>query len=157
MTIAPEMSGRSYFVPDVVIPHLRVTSKTEALQVLAQYGADITGVSQSAIVDALLKRERLGTTGIGDGIAIPHCRLPTIERPFGLFARLETAIDFEADDERNVDLIFVLLAPKGADANHLTALARVSRLLRDRSIRDTLRRGRSESDLLALLSGKIDR
>jgi PTS system nitrogen regulatory IIA component len=139
--------------PDSVFAHLHATSKKEALQVLAQRAADLTGLHQHAIFDALLQRERLGTTGIGDGIAIPHGRLPNLARLFGLFARLDTPIDFDAVDGRPVDLVFLLLAPESAGGDHLSALARISRLLRDRRVCDRLRRSRSGGEVLALLGG----
>ena len=98
-----------------------------------------------------VERERLGTTGVGDGVAIPHGKLANLPRLFGLFARLERPIDFEAIDEQPVDLIFLLLAPGGAGADHLKALARVSRLLRDRSMREKLRGSETPEALYALL------
>ena len=94
-----------------------------------------------------MDRERLGTTGVGSGIAIPHGKLPELDRLYGIFARLEKPVDFQSIDDRPVDLIFVLLAPEEAGADHLKALARVSRLLRDHDVCDKLR-GTSETDAL---------
>lgn len=130
-----------------VVAKLPATSKKQALQELAKRAAQITGLHERSIFDVLLERERLGTTGIGNGIAIPHGKLPELNRLYGLFARLEKPIDFEAIDDQPVDLIFLLLAPEGAGADHLKALARVSRLLRDRTICDKLR-GSDEADAL---------
>jgi PTS system nitrogen regulatory IIA component len=130
-----------------VIARLPATSKKQALQELAKRAAQITGLHERTIFDVLLERERLGTTGVGNGIAIPHGKLPELNRLYGLFARLEKPIDFEAVDDRPVDLIFLLLAPEGAGADHLKALARVSRLLRDRTICEKLR-GSDESEAL---------
>jgi PTS system nitrogen regulatory IIA component len=107
------------------------------------------------VFEVLLERERLGTTGVGGGIAIPHGRLPGLTHMFGLFARLERPVDFEAIDERPVDLIFLLLAPSAAGADHLKALARVSRLLRDRSLVEKLRATESADALYALLVDSI--
>jgi PTS system nitrogen regulatory IIA component len=99
-----------------------------------------------------MERERLGTTGVGHGIGIPHGKLPELDRLYGLFARLETPIDFDAIDEHPVDLIFVLLAPETAGADHLKALARVSRLFRDRAVCEKLRGTDSAEAIYALLT-----
>ncbi|HSR71311.1 MAG TPA: PTS IIA-like nitrogen regulatory protein PtsN [Kiloniellales bacterium] len=135
-----------------VIPNLRVTSKKQALQELAKRAAALTGQPERAIFEVLIERERLGTTGVGQGIAIPHGKLPDLDRLYALFARLETPIDFDAIDEQPVDLICVLLAPEAAGADHLKALARVSRLLRDRSVCDKLRGTESAEAIHALLT-----
>jgi PTS system nitrogen regulatory IIA component len=138
--------------PDGIVPNLRATSKKQALQELAKHAAEVTGLHERVIFDVLLERERLGTTGVGNGIAIPHGKLTGIDRLHGVFARLETGIDFEAIDERPVDLIFMLLAPENAGADHLKALARVSRLLRDTVICEKLRGSDKAEALYALLT-----
>lgn len=138
--------------PMSVIPNLRATSKKQALQELAKRAAELTGLHERAIFDVLLERERLGTTGVGNGIAIPHGKLPTLDRLYGLFARLEKPINYESIDEQPVDLIFLLLAPESAGADHLKALARVSRLLRDRGICEKLRGTESGDALYSLLT-----
>ena len=135
-----------------VVANLRVTSKKQALQELAKRAADITGQPERAIFEVLIERERLGTTGVGNGIAIPHGKLADLDRLYGLFARIETPIDFDAIDEQPVDLICVLLAPETAGADHLKALARVSRLLRDRVVCDKLRGTDSAEAIRALLT-----
>ncbi len=135
-----------------IVANLRATSKKQALQDLARRAADITGEPERAIFEVLIERERLGTTGVGNGIAIPHGKLPGLDRLYGLFARLETPIDFDAIDEQPVDLICLLLAPESAGADHLKALARVSRLLRDRSICEKLRGSDSAEAIYALLT-----
>ena len=137
---------------ECVVPGLHVTSKKQALQELAKRAAEITGQPERAIFEVLIERERLGTTGVGNGIAIPHGKLADLNRLYGLFARLETPIDFDAIDEQPVDLICVLLAPETAGADHLKALARVSRLLRDRAICDKLRGTDSAEAIRALLT-----
>jgi PTS system nitrogen regulatory IIA component len=137
--------------PAAVVASLKATSKKQALQELARRAAELTGEQERAIFDVLLERERLGTTGVGDGVAIPHGKLPNLRRLVGVFARLERPIDFEAIDEQPVDLIFLLLAPGTAGADHLTALARVSRLLRDRQMREKLRGSETREALYALL------
>ena len=119
--------------PEAVIAGLKATSKKQALQELAKHAAELTGVGDRRIFDVLLERERLGSTGVGQGIAIPHARLGELDRLFGLFARLDTPIPFDAVDDQPVDLIFLLLAPESAGADHLKALARISRLLRDKA------------------------
>jgi PTS system nitrogen regulatory IIA component len=138
--------------PDCVISNLRVSSKKQALQELAKRAADISGMHERAIFDVLVERERLGTTGVGNGIAIPHGKLPNLERLYGLFARLEKPIDFDSIDEQPVDLIFLLLAPESAGADHLKALARVSRLLRDKNGVKKLRGTDSAEALYAVLT-----
>lgn len=137
--------------PECVIANLKATSKKQALQELARRAADLTGQTEKAIFKRLTDREKLGTTGVGNGIAIPHGKLPTLDRIYGIFARLDHPIDFEAIDDRPVDLIFLLLAPEGAGADHLKALARVSRLLRDKSACEKLRGTDDAEALYALL------
>jgi PTS system nitrogen regulatory IIA component len=138
--------------PEGVIPNLHATSKKQALQELAKHAASLTGLHERTIFDVLLERERLGTTGVGNGIAIPHGKLPGIDKLYGLFARLETPINFDAIDEQPVDLIFMLLAPENAGADHLKALARVSRLLRDKASCEKLRGSDRADALFALLT-----
>ncbi|MEE8123245.1 MAG: PTS IIA-like nitrogen regulatory protein PtsN [Alphaproteobacteria bacterium] len=138
--------------PQHVIPKLRVTSKKQALQELSRYAAEITNQHERTIFEVLLERERLGTTGVGAGVAIPHGKLPALDRLYGLFARLDAPIDFEAIDEQPVDLIFLLLAPEAAGADHLKALARVSRLLRDKETCDKLRGSDTAEALYVLLT-----
>jgi PTS system nitrogen regulatory IIA component len=137
--------------PDHVIARLRATSKKQALQDLAKRAAEITGQPERALFSTLMKRERLGTTGVGNGIAIPHGKLSTLDKLYGLFARLDQPIDFDAIDDRPVDLIFLLLAPESAGADHLKALARVSRLLRDKPTCEKLRGTDDAEALYALL------
>lgn len=136
--------------PQCIVPKLSATSKKQALQELAKRAAAVTGLKDRFIFDALLQRERLGTTGVGHGIAIPHGKIQGIDRLFGMFARLEKPVDFDAIDEQPVDLLFLLLAPESAGADHLKALARVSRLLRNRVICDKMR-GSSNADALYAL------
>ena len=138
--------------PEGVIANLKATSKKQALQVLAECAAKIVGLHERAIFGTLLERERLGTTGVGVGIAIPHGKMPQIDRLYGLFARLDHPIDFEAIDDQPVDLIFLLLAPESAGADHLKALSQVSRLLRDKSFCEKLRGCDSAEAIYALLT-----
>jgi PTS system nitrogen regulatory IIA component len=142
--------------PEGVIANLRVVAKKQALQELAKRAAELPElkgrIAERDIFEVLLERERLGTTGVGAGIAIPHGKLPRLERLVGLFAKLDRPIDFEAIDEQPVDLIFVLLAPEAAGADHLKALARVSRLLRDRATCEKLRGSDTADALYAVLT-----
>ena len=142
--------------PRGVISSLRVGNKKQALQELAKRAAVATGVPERRIFDVLSERERLGTTGIGMGIAIPHGKLPEINRLFGLFARLDRPIPFESIDDQPVDLVFLLLAPPDAGADHLKALARVSRLLRDRATCAKLRGTDNSDALYALLTDQAE-
>jgi PTS system nitrogen regulatory IIA component len=135
-----------------VIAHLKASSKKQALQELAQHAAEISGLDERVIFDALLERERLGTTGVGLGIAIPHAKLAQIDRLYALFARLDQPVDFDAVDEQPVDLMFLLLAPESAGADHLKALARVSRLLRNQTVCEKLRGADSAEAIYAVLS-----
>ena len=138
--------------PDSVLTSLRVTSKKQALQDIAKRAASIVGLPERRIFDVLVERERLGSTGVGNGIAIPHGKLVELRRLYGVFARLERPVDFAAIDDRPVDLIFALLAPESAGADHLKALARVSRLLRNTVICDKLRGTDNADALYALLT-----
>lgn len=142
--------------PATVIPNLRGTSKKQALQDLARHAAGVTGIRERAILDVLLERERLGTTGVGRGVAIPHGKLPDLSRVHGFIARLEKPIDFDSVDESPVDLIFLLLAPEAAGADHLKALAKVSRLLRDERLCNQLRGCETRDALYALVSNHLD-
>jgi nitrogen PTS system EIIA component len=114
-----------------IMPALKANSKKQLLQLLAEKAAAETSLPEREIFDTILQRERLGSTGVGNGIAIPHGKLAGIERITGVFARLETPVDFEALDDQPVDLVFLLLAPEGAGADHLKALSRIARVLRD--------------------------
>lgn len=135
--------------PEAVIPSLKVKSKKQALQELAQKAASLTGIDAREILETLLQRERLGSTGVGRGIAIPHGRVASLSRIISVFARLDQPIDFDALDSEPVDLIFLLLAPEEAGADHLKALARISRLLREP---ETIERLRATHDRAALYS-----
>jgi len=138
--------------PEAIIPALKVNNKKQALQELSARASALTGQNERAIFEVLLQREKLGTTAVGYGVAIPHGKLPKLEKLFGLFARLERPIDFEAMDGQPVDLIFLLLAPEGAGADHLKALARVARLLREAEMVARLRESRDPDALYAVLA-----
>ena len=134
---------------------MKASGKKALLAELASRGATLLGVEERLLFDRLLERERLGSTGIGGGIAIPHARLASVAQPRGLFARLGHPVAFDAIDDRPVDLVFLLVAPEGAGADHLKALARVSRLLRDRGLVEKLRATESAEALYALLTEPV--
>jgi PTS system nitrogen regulatory IIA component len=138
--------------PEAIIPALKVNSKKQALQELAARAAELTGQNDRAIFEVLLRREKLGTTAVGYGVAIPHGKLQKLDKIFGLFARLDRPIDFEAMDGQPVDLIFLLLAPEGAGADHLKALALIARLLRDAGIAEKLRASHDANKLYTILT-----
>ena len=140
--------------PQSVVAGLRVANKRQLLQELAKRAAPFVGLDEKVILDTLMERERLGSTGIGGGIAVPHSRLARLPRMFGLFARLEKPIPFESVDDQPVDLVFLLLTPDTAGADHLKALARVSRLLRDNAICTKLRGTDRADALYALLTDR---
>lgn len=132
---------------------LRVSasSKRQVLAVVAEIAARKLGLDAGMILDALLDREAAGSTGVGHGVAAPHARLEGLERMRGVFVRLEQPVEFDAVDDKPVDLIFALFAPKDAGADHLRALARVSRLLRQAELREQLRQARTADAIYALL------
>lgn len=132
---------------EAVIADLKAKSKKQAIQEMAGKAAELTGLSEREIFDTLLQRERLGSTGVGHGIAIPHGKLTRLDKLVGFFARLEKPVDFDALDDEPVDLVFLLLAPEGAGADHLKALARIARQLRDGTIVKGLR-GSSEASVM---------
>lgn len=138
-----------------VLTGIKATSKKQTIQELAHRASEIAGVPERTIFDVLLERERLGTTGVGRGIAIPHGKLSEVDRLYGLFARLEVPVDFDAVDGQPVDLMFLLLAPEEAGADHLKALARISRLFRDADLCDRLRRTSDSEELLELLTRSV--
>ncbi len=137
---------------EAIVPKLSVTSKKQALQELAKRAHTVTGLDERRIFDTLLERERLGTTGVGNGIAIPHGKIAELDGLHGVFARLDKPIDFDSVDEQPVDLVFLLLAPESAGADHLKALARVSRLLRDQNVCKKLRGSDNADALYSLLT-----
>ena len=138
--------------PNAIIPAMKVNGKKQALQEIAAKAAELTGHNEKAVLEILLQREKLGSTGVGNGVAIPHGKLQKLGSVFGLFARLERPIDFEALDGQPVDLIFLLLAPEGAGADHLKALARVARLLRDSEVARKLRASNGAEAIYAVLA-----
>lgn len=138
--------------PASVVPNLRAANKRQALQELARRAAALAKLDEHKVFETLWEREQLGTTGIGGGTAVPHGRLPELSRPIALFARLEKPVDFEAIDGEPVDLVLMLMAPEFAGADHLKALARVARVLRDVTIAAKLRATHDPAALYAVLT-----
>ncbi|BAU92614.1 putative PTS IIA-like nitrogen-regulatory protein PtsN [Methylorubrum populi] len=152
------MSVDGLLAPGQVIHGLRVSGKAALLDDLAGRAARMLALDAGAIRAALVRREGLGSTGIGGGVALPHARLDAVRQPYGLLARLRDPLDFDAIDERPVDLVFLLLLPAGSGGETLNALARVARRLRDPETAAALRGARDAAGLLALVSGRtLDR
>ena len=135
-----------------VIACTGIKTKQDVLERLAQQAAMVTGASAPAILTALVDREALGSTGLGNGIAIPHGKMAGLGGVTAVFARLDQPVDFDSVDDQPVDLIMMLLAPVGAGAEHLKALARVARMLRTETVLESLRRAKTEADLYAILT-----
>ncbi len=138
--------------PGAVVERAGAGGKRQALSVVADLAARQFGVDAAVVLQRLLDREAEGSTGVGAGVALPHAALPGLERMRAVFVRLETPVAYGALDDQPVDLLFALFAPPGAVGEHLRALARASRLLRRRDVRDQLRAARSADALHALLA-----
>ena len=151
-SLATPMPLNDLVAPNAILPALKGNNKKQVIQGLAARAAELTGQSEKAILEILLQREKLGSTAVGNGVAIPHGKLPKLGRLFGLFARLERGIDFEALDGQPVDLIFLLLAPEGAGADHLKALASIARALRHPGAAAQLRGARDAAAIYSLLT-----
>lgn len=140
---------------DAVLAKLKAKSKKQAIQELAAKAAELTGLSEREIFDTLLQRERLGSTGVGQGIAIPHGKLTRLDRLVGVFAKLDKPVEFDALDDEPVDLVFLLLASEGAGADHLKALARIARQLRDAGVTEGIRSAVEADDIYQLLTQPV--
>lgn len=138
--------------PQAVFQRVKAPSKKKLILEIAGFAATNAGLDADKVFEALWQREALGSTGMGHGIAIPHARLPKLEKIVGLFAHLEEPIDFEAIDSAPVDLVFALLTPSGAGADHLKALAQISRLMRSAAVCEKLRAASDRSQIYALLT-----
>ncbi len=139
--------------PDGVIVGLRVADKGQLVQELAKRAAPQLGIAAPAIATPLLEREQLGSTGLGKGFALPHARVAGLDRCFGLFARLARPVDFQAIDERPVDLVFLLLIPLDAEGAHVAALAAISRRMRDAALLDRVRKAGTADAVYLLIAG----
>jgi len=146
------MTVEDFLAVDGVVADLKATSKKHLFHELSRLAAEATDMPARDIFDAVLERERLGSTGVGGGVAIPHARLSGLESICGLFIRLEAPIEFDAIDDQPADLVFLLLAPDDAGAEHLKALARISRVLRKPEMRERLRKAPNADAMRALIS-----
>jgi PTS system nitrogen regulatory IIA component len=142
--------------PEAVLASLHAQSKKQVLQEVCESAAGLTGLAEREIFDAILQRERLGSTGVGHGVAIPHGKLKAVDRLVGVFARLSRPVDFDALDDQPVDLVFLLLAPESAGADHLKALARIARVLRDSAVAQKLRSAGSGEELYQVLTNPAE-
>ena len=138
--------------PEAVLANLKPNSKKQLLQEMAAAAAPLVALDERLIFDTLLQRERLGSTGVGNGVAIPHGKLPGIDRIYGIFAKLTKPVEFESMDDQPVDVVFMLLAPEGSGADHLKALSRIARLLRDQSMLAQLRSATDKDAIFTLLT-----
>lgn len=145
------MTLDALIAPDAVVPQLRAGSKKQLVNELASRAGERFALDARSTFEALMERERLGSTGMGRGVAVPHARMAGVDRIRGLFARLDKGVEFDAADGAPVDLVFLLIAPEAAGADHLRALARVSRLLRDEGRCAKLRATADASALYAIL------
>ena len=134
-----------------IAPRVSASSKRQALSVIAEIAARAFGLKAPEVFDALVEREAAGSTGVGHGVAAPHARLPGLDRMRGVFVRLEQPVDFGAVDDQPVDLLFALFSPPESDSEHLRALARVSRHLRQADLREQLRKAQGPDAIRALL------
>lgn len=146
------MSLADLIAQSSILHALKANSKKKVLQELAACAAEEVELSEREIFDVILQRERLGSTGVGNGIAIPHGKLPKLDRILCFCAKLETSVDFDALDDQPVDLVFLLLAPEDAGADHLKALSRIARVLRDSEKVEKIRGAQSDSAIYALLT-----
>ena len=146
------MQITDFIEPQRIHIGVRATSKKQILEALAKNGAIETGLAERSIFDVLVERERLGTTGIGKRIAIPHGRIPQLDALLGIFFRLDRPVEFDSLDNEPVDLIFLLLAPEGSGADHLKALSRISRLFRDSNRCERIRESESKTKVFEILT-----
>jgi len=142
-------------VIDAILPRLKTANKKQALQEMAAKAAALTGRDERDIFETLMQREKLGSTGVGHGVAIPHGKLPGLERLVGVFALIDKPIDFDSLDGEPVDVVFLLLAPESAGADHLKALARIARVLRDDETAAKLRAADDAAAMYTLLTENV--
>lgn len=135
-----------------VVFGIKTNNKRQLLQDLAHKASEITGIDERTIFDIVLERENLGSTGFGSGTALPHGRIPDLDKVYGFFAKLASPLEFESVDGKPVDLVFLLLSPEGSGADHLTALAQISRILKDESTCEKLRQADSSEKIYSLLN-----
>ncbi|MFS1522532.1 PTS IIA-like nitrogen regulatory protein PtsN [Microbulbifer sp. 2304DJ12-6] len=145
------MTLEALLSPRLSLCHLAGSSKKKLLLNIAQAIAEqYPQHDADTIFNQLIARERLGSTGIGDGVAIPHCRLPGCRHPIGVLCTVKPAVDFDATDRQSVDLLFALLVPEDAEQQHLETLAEIAALFSDNLVRDKLRQAKTSDELYAL-------
>jgi PTS system nitrogen regulatory IIA component len=149
------MALSDLLAPGGAVADLPGGSRKQVLQALSELAHRTLNVPARPILEAVMERERLGSTGLGDGVAIPHARTPLVEKTCGVFARLKTPVDFDAVDGRPADLVFMLLAPEDSSADHLKALARISRLFRREDFRKAVRAAPNSAAVYAILAGAV--
>ncbi len=150
------MSKNDLISSEAILTNLDSDSKKKVIQAIASEASKICNLSESEIFETLLKRERLGPTAVGHGVAIPHGKLNKLDQIVGLFAKLKSPIDFDSLEEQPVDLIFVLLAPESAGADHLKALSRIARVLRNDEIATKLRESSSKNEIFKILTTALE-
>ncbi len=151
------MALQDLLTSESVLINLKAKCKREALSKLADAASSLVDADAEAVREALMQREQLGSTGVGEGVAIPHGKIAGLSKVCGILARLETPVDFDAVDDQPVDLLFLLLAPEDASAAHLKALAKVTRLLRDEDARAALRGADTAEALYAAATSDLSR
>jgi len=151
------MAIANFLTPDNVLAKVAATDKEPLLRALCHRAAASVRLPEDLIVREILKREALGSTGVGGGIALPHARLAGLAKPFGLLAQLKKAIAFDAVDGRPVDIVFLLLMPADREEESRNALASVARKLRDPAVVDAIRKGRDEAAIYGAVAGSVER
>lgn len=148
------MQISEFLSPDDVICDRQSSSKRQLLQDLSTRAARLSGLPGRRVFDVLTEREKLGSTGIGHGTAVPHGRFEDIEKILGLFAQLAAPVDWESDDGQPVDLVFLLMVPSEVNSDHLQALARISGRFRLQQVRNNLRAAKSAEEIYQLLTAE---
>jgi len=137
---------------DAVFDNIQASNKRELVQVLSNKIAGISGLDERVIFDAVWERENLGSTGYGDGVAFPHARIDGLDKVSALFARLDEPVDFDSLDNKPVDVVFLLISPENSGADHLTALATLSRVLKTEGSLEKLRKAHSIDEIYTVLN-----
>ena len=135
-----------------IVLSIKANNKRQLLQELAKKASEVSGINDRTVFDTILERENLGSTGFGGGTALPHGRLEELNKVYGIFARLNTPVDFDSIDGKPVDLVFLLISPESSGADHLTALAQISRILKDEATCTKLRAATGKEEIHALLN-----
>lgn len=150
------MNANFQLLPEAVTI-AKVETKQDVLEQVARIFGSAYGIDPAAVLDGIEEREKLGSTGFGNGVAIPHARSNQVTRPAVVLLRLEQAVEYQAADAMPVELVFGLLSPENAGATHLHALAAISRLVRDENVHQALLEAPDAEALFALLSNQIER